>query len=147
MFWGKVFFVPDIILEFLTTTVHCITLKSPSPSPTATLELPVCLQILLCRPSFWFVVTDLYELYFFFLYLFSLSLLKFVTLVYGCLHRTIRVVLGLHEESGPEIWMVRSFELQSRALNLRCLLQDCTGYSRNCGCRNFISARSLLDQR
>jgi hypothetical protein len=28
------------------------------------------------------------------------------------------VVLGLQEESGPEMWVVRRFELQNRALNL-----------------------------
>jgi len=28
------------------------------------------------------------------------------------------VVLGLQEESGPKMWVVRSFEVQSRPLNL-----------------------------
>jgi hypothetical protein len=60
-----VFFVPGIILEFLTTTGHCVTLKSPRHSPTATLELQVCVRILFSRPSFWFAVTGLYEIYFF----------------------------------------------------------------------------------
>lgn len=42
----------SIILEFLTTSVHCVTLKSPTTSRTATLELQERVRIFLRHPSF-----------------------------------------------------------------------------------------------
>jgi hypothetical protein len=49
----------SIILEFLTTSAHCITLKSPSPSRTITLELEERVRIFLRLPALRSVLTDL----------------------------------------------------------------------------------------